>query len=68
MSPLVTTGPSRLSLLRRALTATGRFVVKALKLFVILLLVILPVPIASLFASALRPRRRGESAQVLKKE
>jgi len=39
-----------------------------LKVFFIVLVVIIPVPVATLFTNMLRTRKRTDSAQVLKKE
>lgn len=39
-----------------------------MKIFVIVMLVIIPVPVAALFTNLLKTRRRSDSAQVLKKE
>lgn len=51
---------------KRALNAFLRLVFVALKILFILCMVILPVPIATLFIE--RPPRRNQPAQVMKKE
>jgi hypothetical protein len=56
------------SVIRRALASAGRAILRALKVFFIILLVIIPVPVAALFTSVLKTRRRTESAQLLKKD
>jgi hypothetical protein len=48
----------------RALASFGHAVVRALKIFVVLLLVIIPVPVTALFAKALLPRRRAVAEKV----
>jgi hypothetical protein len=53
---------------RRVVARIGRFLISAMKIFVIVLLVIIPVPVATLFTNLLKTRRRSDSAQVLKKE
>jgi hypothetical protein len=53
--------------LSRALAAVGRAVVKALKVFVVVLLVIIPVPVTALFAKAFLPRRRAVAEKVEEK-
>jgi hypothetical protein len=56
------------SAFRRVLARVRRTLVSALKVFFIVLVVIIPVPVATLFTNMLRTRKRTDSAQVLKKE
>jgi len=56
------------SVIRRVFASAGRAILRALKVFFIILLVIIPVPVAALFTSVLKARRRTESAQLLKKD
>lgn len=60
--------PPRPSGTRRALASVGRAVLKALRVFFIVLLVIIPVPIANLFTRIFNPKRGTHTEQVLKKE
>lgn len=60
--------PPKPSALRRALTAVGRFALKTLRVLFIVLLVIIPVPIANLFTRLLDPKRGTATSQVLKKD
>ena len=51
----------------RALAAVRRAVVRALKIFVVVLLVIIPVPVTALFAKAFLPRRRAVAEKIEEK-
>jgi hypothetical protein len=53
---------------RRWYTALRRALVRALKAFVVLLLVIIPVPVAALFARGEKGPRRNLPGQVVRKE
>jgi hypothetical protein len=56
------------SAVRRALATFGRAVLKLLKVGFVVLLVIIPIPVATLFIRIFNPKRGTDSAQVLKKE
>lgn len=70
MQPVQPQQPSAapVSAFRRVLARVGRFLISAMKVFVIVMLVIIPVPVATLFTNLLKTRRRSDAAQVLKKE
>jgi hypothetical protein len=53
---------------RRFFPAIRRTLVRALKAFVVLLLVIIPVPVASLFARGEKGQKRNLPGQVVRKE
>lgn len=53
---------------RRVFAATGRALTRAFKALVVLLLVVIPVPIAALFARGEKGPRRNLPAQVVRKE
>lgn len=53
---------------RRPLAALGRFLTKAFKGLVVLLLVVIPVPIAALFARGEKSAQRNLPGQVVRKE
>lgn len=53
---------------RRVFAATGRVLRRAFKSLVVLLLIVIPVPIAALFARGEKGPRRNLPAQVVHKE
>ncbi len=65
-------GPSprpRPPLYRRGpLAALGRFIFRALRLLFVLMLIVIPVPVAALFARVFLPGRRAVATKSLKKE
>ncbi|MCC6334798.1 MAG: hypothetical protein IT380_12540 [Myxococcales bacterium] len=58
----------KLSVLRRAIAATKRLLVRIFKAVVVVLLLIIPVPIASLFARGEKGPKANLPGQVVKKE
>ena len=59
---------ARPSIIRRALFRVSRLLVSTMKVVFIILLLVIPVPVAVLFTSIFKTRRTSDSAQVLKKE
>jgi hypothetical protein len=53
---------------RRFFAVLRRALVRALKAFVVLLLVVIPVPVASLFARGEKGEKRNLPGQVVRKE
>jgi hypothetical protein len=56
------------SAVRRALASFGRAALKLLKVGFVVLLVVIPIPVATLFIRLFNPKRGTDSAQVLEKK